>query len=454
LLPSKTGGFFLATRFEQPENRRGARAEYRQKGGGPAPPAADFEELLSDLSAALIRVSVDQLDNEMERWLERIVVAMGIDRGTIAQVDRNDGVLYISHQWARRGLIANEHGLRTPDARHLFPWLMEKLLAGEPVVISRIDDLPAEATVDKQYFLRTRNKSNVTLPVKVGDTAVGVLSFSAIRFEKHWSEQDVQRFELVAEIFGNALERKRAEAEIRRLSEELRRASQVMTMGELTASLAHELNQPLGAILNNAKAARRLLGAKTPDVAEVEAALDDIIRDDARAVDIIKSVRALFQRSEEKVETVDIRQLLLDVAGIVGSDARTKEISWSVEVPDVVPLVRGHKTHLTQAVLNLVVNAFESVCDDEGPREVILCARREDPSVIHISVRDSGKGIDPNVMRRLFDPFFTTKPTGMGMGLTIVRSIVESHGGRIWATPNPDRGATFAFVLPVESMSR
>jgi C4-dicarboxylate-specific signal transduction histidine kinase len=279
---------------------------------------------------------------------------------------------------------------------------------------------------------------------------VGALLFGAVRFEKHWSELEVQRLKLVAEIFGNGFERKRAQAEMGRLAEELRQASQVMTMGELTASLAHDLNQPLGAILNNAKAARRLLSAKTPDLIEIDAALDDILRDDARAVDIVKNVRAMFQRGEAKRAPVDVRQLIVEVARIVNSDARMKEISWSLELPDSLPRVQADKTHLTQAVLNLVVNAFDSVCDGAGPREVVLRADQEGPDQVHVSVRDSGKGIDPTAIPNLCEAFYTTKPRGMSLGLTIVRSIIENHGGRIWATRNPVRGATLEFVLPVE----
>src|SRR6202030_681148 len=281
----------------------------------------DFEKLLADLSAAFIRVSAEEVDAEIERWLQLIVLAMKIDRSTVVQVDPADGLIYTTHQWAREGLPAPDRGRRAVhDGSH--PWLEAQVFSGEVVVIRRLQEMPPEASKDRDSFRLEGNKSNVTIPLRIAGVVVGAVLFGALLSEKAWSQRDVQRLKLVAEIFGNALERRRVEAEIRRLSEELRKASQVVTMGELTASLAHELNQPLAAIRNNSQAALELLTAKSPDIGEVVVALEDIVRDNTRASETVRSVRALFQRGETKVSSVDVKELLLDINRIVSADAR------------------------------------------------------------------------------------------------------------------------------------
>ena len=264
--------------------------------------------------------------------------------------------------------------------------------------------------------------------------------------------------QLYADLQQENSERNKAEEDLRQsnvelihLHEELRHVSRAAMMGELTASLAHELNQPLGAILSNAQAVRRFLVAKKPDLVEINAAVEEIIDDNSRAVETIRNVRTLFQQRETQMSSVDLKQVVLDVERILAGDAVFKNISFHLDLPASLPTAIGNRTQLIQALMNLVLNAFDAVCENgNGPREVEIRASQGETGLVHIAVRDSGNGIDPEIMPRLFDSFFTTKPKGMGMSLAIVRSIVQNHGGRLWATRNSDRGATLEFELPVE----
>jgi PAS domain S-box-containing protein len=256
-----------------------------------------------------------------------------------------------------------------------------------------------------------------------------------------------------ATVIVDITDRKRAEEElkrIRRLEGEVRQASRAEMMGGLTASLAHELNQPLAAVQITAQAERLFLAAKRPQLKKAKAAIDDVIQDNARAAETIRNVRALFQRDAVQMSVLDLYQILNDVERIVRADAASKNVTLQLDVPTALPTVIGNRTQLIEVLMNLVQNAFDSVCEStDGPRQVEIRASQPETGCIRISVRDSGKGIEPAAMPRLFDTFFTTKPKGMGMGLAIVRSIIENHGGRLRATSNPDRGATFEFDLPV-----
>jgi predicted ATPase/signal transduction histidine kinase len=325
---------------------------------------------------------------------------------------------------------------------------------------------------DDAYVLARRPRSILCLPLAKRRELIGVLylennlapcvftprRLAVLELLASQAAISLKNAQLYADLREENIERRKAEEELRQsthalhqLQEEVRQASRAAMMGELTASLAHELNQPLGAILSNAQAARRLLAGKRPNVEEANAALDDVIRDDARAADIIRNIRALFQRNKVEMSLLDLRQILLDVEHLLRSDASTKEISFRLDLPPSLPTVVGNRTQLIEVLINLVSNAFDSLRESaDGRHEVELCASQREAARVHIAVRDSGKGIDPETMPRLFDAFFTTKPKGMGMGLTIARSIIENHGGRLWATRNPDRGATLEFELPVK----
>jgi signal transduction histidine kinase len=289
-----------------------------------------FENLMSELSTTFIRITADEIDREIARWLGRVALALDFDRSTIGQVNPEDGMLYTTHSWVRAGMTPVPTRL---DVAKLLPWLNSKILADE-VVAMRVRDAPAEAARDVEFARRLGNQSIVSVPLKIGGEITGAVTFGSVRSARVWSDRSVRRLRLISEAFGNALQRKRAVEEIKRFEDEMRQVSRIATMGELTVSLAHELNQPLGAILNNAHAARRMLSCEPLDVEEIGAALDDIVRDNSRAVDIIKHVRALFQRDQVPNTEVDLKALLLDVESLLRHEAMLKgsRSAWSCRI--------------------------------------------------------------------------------------------------------------------------
>ena len=244
-------------------------------------------------------------------------------------------------------------------------------------------------------------------------------------------------------------ERKRAELEAQRSRQELAHFTRVSTMGELTASMAHELNQPLTGILANAQAARRFLDAPEPDLAELRAILVDIIEDDRRAADVIQRLRDLLRKGPAQVARLDINTVVRDVVRLVGSDALIRDVAIGLDLDPRPPLVVGDRVQLQQVVLNLLVNAMEAVSEGaNGDRALLVRTEGTASGGVAVSVRDGGPGLRPGSEETIFDPFYSTKSGGMGMGLSIARSIVSAHGGVIWARNNPVRGATLQFTLP------
>jgi two-component system sensor kinase FixL len=250
-------------------------------------------------------------------------------------------------------------------------------------------------------------------------------------------------------------QRKEAEAELQRNRQELAHVTRISTMGELAASLAHELNQPLTAILSNAQAAQRFLAAETPDMQELREILKDIIQDDSRASEVIRRMRALVKKGEVAFVPLDLAEVIRDVVRLVHNDAVLLNVDVAIELNPALSMVRGDRVQLQQVVLNLLLNALDAMkgCPI-NERRVRVQAKQDDARTVRVVVRDYGIGLSGDKLDEIFQPFYTTKRDGLGMGLSISRSIIEAHGGSLWAENNPDRGATFYCTLPVSDECR
>ncbi len=243
--------------------------------------------------------------------------------------------------------------------------------------------------------------------------------------------------------------RKHAELEVARQRNELAHLSRVTLMGELSGSLAHELNQPLTAILANAQAAQRFLAQGTADPAELQDILKEIVAEDKRAGEVIRRLRLLLEKGEVQVQPLDLNEAVNNVLRLLRSDLLNQNVAVHTELASHLPVVNGDSVQLQQVLLNLIVNGCDAMAGVEGiERRLSIRTELTDDKEVRVSVADYGRSIPPEKIERIFEPFFTTKKVGLGLGLTVCRTIIYAHGGRLWVTNNAERGATFQFTLP------
>jgi C4-dicarboxylate-specific signal transduction histidine kinase len=246
-----------------------------------------------------------------------------------------------------------------------------------------------------------------------------------------------------------SLERKHAEEALREAQSDLARVSRATTMGELTASLAHEVNQPIAAAVTSANSCIRWLAADVPNLDKARAAALRIVKDGTRAAEIISRIRLLFQKSTPQRELADINEAIREMIVLLRGEATRHNITVRTELAADLPQVMGDRVQLQQVMLNLITNSIDAMRAVDGMRELVIKSQRVENGQVLVSVSDTGVGLPPEG-EQIFDPFFTTKPHGTGMGLRICRSIVESHGGRLWAASNSPDGASFCFTLPIK----
>jgi signal transduction histidine kinase len=243
-------------------------------------------------------------------------------------------------------------------------------------------------------------------------------------------------------------ERKQAEEALRDAQAELAHVTRVMTMGELTASIAHEINQPLAAVVTNANAGLRWLAGPIPNLSEAREALARITRDGKRASDVIGRIRALVKKSSTEKAGLDLNEAIQEVVVLVQSEIQKSEVTLQMELAIDLPQILGNRVQLQQVILNLVMNSIEAMSAvTDRSRDLLIRSCKYESDEVLVAVQDSGIGVHRQNLEEIFNAFYTTKSQGMGMGLAISRSIVESHGGRLWAVPNIGPGATFQFTL-------
>jgi signal transduction histidine kinase len=263
-----------------------------------------------------------------------------------------------------------------------------------------------------------------------------------------WTADEQRLFQEIGRRLSDAISGREKDDALQMARTELERMSRLTTLGELTTSIAHEVSQPLGAMVASAGACARWLGADPPAMAEARSALDNIVADGKRAREVIARIRGLTKRQVPRMDLLDLNREILEVLAFTEQELRSHDIVLETTLDSTLPHVTGDRVQLQQVLLNLIVNAIEAMSAvNNRPRELTIVTAQGTDGVV-VEVRDSGIGLDPDRAERVFEAFYTTKTEGIGIGLSISRSIVEAHGGRLWATPNEPHGTVFRFSLP------
>jgi C4-dicarboxylate-specific signal transduction histidine kinase len=349
---------------------------------------------------------------------------------------------------------------------------------GDPFLVSQVSSFPV---LDKESFLgrlatsrlpahipdltalegdyrddlwvtaaKARHRTALFLPLLKDNEIVGIISLGREQVQP-FTDKQICLFTDFAAQATIALESTRRERQYREMQSELAHANRVATMGQLTASIAHEIRQPIATGRNNARAALNFLGRHPPDLSEVKEALDCIVGDADRAGDIIDRIESFIKKAPPRKEVVDLNAAILEVTALTHGETVKTGVTVGTQLAGELPRIRCDRVQLQQVMLNLIVNAIQSMSGvEDGNRELQISTVSIEPEGVRVAVRDTGHGLRPESLPRLFEPFYTTKPEGMGMGLSICRSIIEAHGGRLWATRCEPRGALFQFTIPAD----
>jgi len=362
--------------------------------------------------------------------------------------------------------LSEEGGLRLVAVRG-DPFLVSQVWSSIPVLAEKgslpgrlaasrlpthIPDFTALEGYHRDDFLITVVNAGIRtglfLPLLKDNEIVGIISLARKQVQP-FTDKQICLFRDFAAQATIALESTRRERQYREAQSELAHANRVATMGQLTASIAHEIKQPIAAARTYAAAALRFLDKSPPDVAEVRDALTCIVNETGRTSDVVDRIGSLIKKAPPRKEVVDLNAAILETIALTRSEAVKTGVTVGTQLAGELPRIQCDRVQLQQVMLNLIVNAIQSMSGvEDGNRELHISTVSIEPEGVCVAVRDTGHGLRPESLPRLFEPFHTTKPDGMGMGLSICRSIIEAHGGRLWATRCEPQGALFQFTIP------
>ena len=387
------------------------------------------------------------LEEAAPKILQAVCECLAWDLGVLWRLDRGAGVLRCVEVWHKASVEVPEFEAISRETTFA-PGIGLPGRVWSSCAPAYIPDVVHDTNIPRAPIAaREGLHAAFGFPILLGGDVLGVIEFFS--HEIRQPDQDLlHTMTTIGSQIGQFTERKRAEEALHLSQAELAHVTRVATLGELTASIAHEINQPLGAVVNNASACVRWLAAQNLPEARRSAAL--VVADGHRAADIIGRIRNLAQKAPLQKDWLDLNATIRDALALARSEVQRHGVVLETHLAADVPLILGDRIQVQQVLLNLLMNAIEALSGvAEGPRELWVSSELVAATEVVIAVRDSGPGFDPQHIDRLFDAFYTTKPHGLGLGLAISRRIIEAHGGRLWATANAPHGAVLQFTLPI-----
>ena len=403
--------------------------------------------LMAQHTVTQILAQAATLQEATAKILQALCESLVWDVGALWSIDRDAGVLRCVEVWHKDSVEVSEFEAASRETTFI-PGIG---LPGR-VWFSREPAYIPDVVRDSNFLrapIAARMHAAFGFPILLGGEVLGVMEF----FSHEIREPEQELLDMMGTIgsqIGQFIERKQAEDALHHAQTELAHVARLATLGEMTASIAHEINQPLGAVVNSASACLRWLDAQKLE--EARRSASRVIAEGHRASEIIGRIRALAKKAPLRKDWLDVNETIHEVIALAHSEVQRNGVALETQLSEDVPVILADRIQLQQVILNLMMNAIEAMTGaGEGPRELLVRSGTDESQGVLVSVHDSGPGLDPKSFDHLFDAFYTTKPQGLGMGLAISRSIVEAHGGRLWATTNEPHGAVFQFTLPIGS---